>query len=48
MAEKVSSMLFHLVQPGRTLEDKDKIPLELIDKKEVLEKLLSYQKSMIQ
>lgn len=36
VAEKVSSLLYHLVQPDRTLEDKDKIPLALIDRKEIL------------
>ena len=46
MAEKVSSLLYHLVLPGRTLEEKDKIPIALIDRKEVLEKMLSYQKGV--
>ena len=46
VAEKVSSLMYHLVQPGRTLEEKDKIPLAMIDRKELLEKMLTYQKGV--
>jgi hypothetical protein len=47
VAEKVSEMLYHLVKPDRKYdEEKEVIPLELIDKREILEKLLSYQKSV--
>lgn len=47
MAEKVSEMLYHLVKPDRKYNEKeDAIPLELLDKKEILEKLLTYQKSV--
>lgn len=47
VAEKVSEMLYHLVKPDRKYNEKeDAIPLELLDKKEILEKLLTYQKSV--
>ena len=47
MAEKVSEMLYHLVKPDRKFDlEKETVPLELIDKREILEKLLNYQKSV--
>lgn len=47
VAEKVSEMLYHLVKPDRKYDEKEEsIPLELLDKKELLEKLLSYQKTV--
>lgn len=47
VAEKVSEMLYHLVKPDRRYNEKEEaIPLELLDKKDILEKLLTYQKSI--
>lgn len=40
-------MLYHLVKPDRKFDEKvEGVPLELIDKRELLEKLLTYQKSV--
>jgi hypothetical protein len=39
-------MLYHLVKPDRKFEEKDAIPLELMDKGEILKKILAYQKSV--
>ncbi len=39
-------MLYHLVKPDRKFDEKEAVPLELIDKRELLEKLLTYQKSV--
>jgi hypothetical protein len=39
-------MLYHLVKPDRKYDEKEVVPLELIDKREILEKLLTYQKSV--
>lgn len=36
VAEKVSEMLFHLIKPDQKFNEKDAIPLELIDKGEIL------------
>lgn len=47
VAEKVSEMLYHLVKPDRKYNEKeDSIPLQLLDKKDILQKLLTYQKSV--
>ena len=47
MAEKVSEMLYHLVKPDRKYNEKEEaVPLELLDKKELLEKMLVYQKTL--
>ncbi len=40
-------MLYHLVKPDRKFDEKvEGVPLELIDKRQILEKLLTYQKSV--
>ena len=40
-------MLYHLIQPDRKFDEKSEgVPLELIDKRDLLEKLLTYQKSV--
>ena len=39
-------MLYHLVKPDRKYNEQDSVPLELVDKKELLEKLLTYQKTV--
>lgn len=40
-------MLYHLVKPDRKFDEKaEGVPLELIDKREILEKLLTYQKTV--
>lgn len=44
VAEKVTEIMCHLIKPGMKLTDKDVIPLMLIDKKMLLEKLLAEQK----
>ncbi len=36
--------MFNLVKPNQKFASKDLVPLELIDKKEILEKLLNLQK----
>lgn len=47
VAEKVSEMLYHLVKPDRKYNEKEEaVPLELVDKKELLERMLAYQKSV--
>jgi len=47
VAEKVSEMLYHLVKPDRKYNEKEEaVPLELLDKKELLERMLAYQKSV--
>ncbi len=46
VAEKVSELLYHLVKPDRKFDEKQAVPLELIDKREILQKLLTYQKSV--
>jgi hypothetical protein len=46
VAEKVAEMLYHLVKPDRKFEEKDAIPIELMDKSEILKKLLTFQKSV--
>ena len=47
VAEKISEMLYHLVKPDRKYNEKEEaVPLELVDKKELLEKMMAYQKSV--
>ena len=47
VAEKVSEMLYHLVKPDRKYSEKDEaVPLQLVDKKQLLERMLTYQKSV--
>ena len=47
VAEKVSEMLYHLIKPDRKYNAKEEsIPIELLDKKDVLEKMLDYHKAV--
>jgi hypothetical protein len=44
IAQKVTALLEHLIKPDRKYdESKEKIPLELIDKRELLDKILRFQ-----
>ena len=38
-------MLYQVLKPVSKIKDKDLVPLELIDKKEIIEKLLNLQHS---
>jgi hypothetical protein len=37
-----------LIKPDQKFDEKEAIPLELIDKRELIEKILEYQKSVIE
>jgi hypothetical protein len=39
-------MMHHLIKPDMKFDEKEAVPLELIDKREILEKLLAYQKQV--
>lgn len=42
-------MLYHLVKPDRKFDlKKDGVPVELMDKQEILGKLLNYQKAKVE
>ena len=46
VAEKVTEMLYHLIKPEQKFDEKQAIPLEMIDKREIIEKMLNFQKSV--
>lgn len=43
LAEKISEMLFHIIKPNENYKEVD-LPFELIDKGQILEKILLEQK----
>lgn len=46
VAEKLTEMMFHLIKPDQKFDEKEAVPLELIDKRDIIEKLLTYQKQV--
>lgn len=47
VAEKVSEMFYHLVKPDQKMDEKDAVPIELIGKRDLIEKVLEYQKEVV-
>jgi serine/threonine-protein phosphatase 2B catalytic subunit len=43
LCEKSTALLTHLLRPNKRIAEKDLIPIELIDKKDIFEHLLSVQ-----
>lgn len=37
-------MLYHLIKPDQKIDENEILPIELIDKREIIEKILSIQK----
>ena len=41
-------MLYHLIKPDQKIDQNDIVPIELIDKREIIEKILTMQKQETQ
>ena len=49
VAEKVTELLYHLVKPDRKFDaQKEGVPLELMENQNIIEKVLNFQKSVVE